>query len=67
MSAKISTALRGEVLAEAKKKRAGTVESVQKMYREHAKKAASRGHSKWGVDHDLEKRIQTKLQEQFAL
>jgi hypothetical protein len=64
MSAKISKALRGEVIAEAKQKRAGTVGSIQKMYREQAKKAASRGHKTW---EDLEKRIENKVQEQFAL
>lgn len=45
MSAMISRELRGEVLAEAKKKNAGTVASVKRMYRNRIQKTLKGKHA----------------------
>ncbi|MFC5757972.1 hypothetical protein [Rhizobium sp. GCM10022189] len=65
MSALISKSLRSEVLTSAKEKRAGAVETLVKMYSEHAKAAAKRAKRPW--TEEMDKRIRTQVEKQLAL
>jgi len=67
MSSMISKELRGEVLAEAKRKNAGTVASVQSMYRKRLEKAEKRGHMSRDRKDSLARRFEARISEEFAL
>ncbi|MHC2303330.1 hypothetical protein [Rhizobium mongolense] len=65
MSALISKSLRSEVLSAAKKKRAGAVETLFNMYREHAREAAKRANKPWTQEHD--NRIRQQVEQQLRM
>ncbi|RRH90106.1 hypothetical protein EH240_33425 [Mesorhizobium tamadayense] len=62
----ISKELRVEVLAEAKRNKAGTVESVQRMYRKRLEKSEKRGHLPASVKAAYSRQIE-RIPEEFAL
>lgn len=65
MSALISKSLRTEVIASAKDKRAGAVETLVRMYSERAKEAARMAKQPWTPE--LERRVRTQVERQLAL